>query len=255
MNFYLCRNFFETMKKWILFLMMIFSVHGFRAFGQTITSRDNRAWLGYITQSRISNRLSIWADAHWVSRSFGILRPGLSYHFNNKYNVVTTLGYAHLWIYPAAGNKTFRPEHRLWGQTTASHKYNHFNFSHRLRYDARFRQKLIADKLQDEFNFNYRLRYQFQTKYNLTQQLSAKQKFYGFFADEVLYNVGKEIKNGNRLDQNRLSLGAGVSVRHTAVQLGYLNQLVKSATANTFAMNHHVQLFVLQNFDLRKKHP
>lgn len=233
--------------------MVVLSVNGYHALGQNITSRDNRVWIGYMTQSRISKRFSIWADAHWVSHGFGIIRPGISYHFNNKYNVVTTLGYAHVWIYPAAGNHTIRPEHRLWGQTTASYKLNDFNFSHRLRYDARFRRTIIADQLQNEYNFNYRLRYLFQTKYNLTRQPTAKQKFYGVVSDEVLYNFGKEIKNGNRLDQNRFLLGAGVSVKNMAFQLGYLNQLVKAPTTNTFAMNHHVQLFVYQNFDFRKK--
>ena len=220
---------------------------------QNITSKDTRAWLGYITQSRICNRFSLWNDAHWVSHGFGIVRTGLSYHFNNKSNIITTLGYAHLWIYPAPGKETFRPEHRAWGQTTATQKLNNFNFFHRLRYEARFRRTIVEDHLMNEFNFNYRTRYLFQTKYNLTQNKEAKQKYYGLISDEVAYNFGKEVKNGFRLDQNRISLGAGCVIKNITLQLAYLNQLSKAATTKTYSMNHHAQFLVFHNFDFRKK--
>ena len=241
------------MKRLVYFFIVLSILYTNKSFGQKITNHDERVWLGYLTTTRVSNHFSLWNDAHWVSHGFGIVRTGLSYHFNNKPNMVTTLGYAHLWIYPAAGNKTFRPEHRLWGQTTATHKYSDFNFFHRLRYEARFRQTIVADHLMDEFNFNYRLRYLFQTKYNLTQRKDAKQKFYALVSDEVLYNLGKEIKSDFRLDQNRFSAGAGCSIKNVTIQLAYMNQLVKAAATDTYSMNHHAQLMVFHNFDLRKK--
>lgn len=223
------------------------------AYNQNIVKRDSRLWLGYLTQTKISDRFSIWADAHWVSHGFGIIRPGISYHFNNKANIVSTVGYAHLWIYPAEGNKTFRPEHRAWGQTTSGIKHNNFNFYNRLRYEARFKRTIIEDHLQNEFNFNYRLRYLFQTKYNLTQQKDAKQKFYALMSDEVLYNFGKEIKNGARLDQNRFSVGGGMVKGKTTFQIAYLNQLIENNSTYTFSMNHHIQFLVFQNFSLKKE--
>lgn len=226
----------------------------FQVQSQNITSRDTRLWLGYVTQSRVSDRVSLWNDAHWVSHGFGILRTGVSYHFNNKLNVITTAGYAHLWIYPAKGLQTFRPEHRAWGQTTATHKLNDFNFFHRLRYEARFRGKIIDDHLQNEFNFNYRFRYLLQTKYNLTKQKDARQKFFALVSDEVLLNAGKEITGGFRLDQNRILLGAGCQIKNFTVQAAYVNQLLESNTAHTFAMNHHLQVLAFHNFDFRKKH-
>jgi len=236
-----------------LFLTFLVFALAFKLSGQKITNRDERVWLGYITQTRVSDRISLWNDAHWVSHGFGIARTGVSYHFNNKPNIITTLGYAHLWIYPAAGNRTFRPEHRAWGQTTAAHKFSDFNFFHRLRYEARFRRTIIEDHLMNEFNFNFRTRYLFQTKYNFTQNKEAKQKYYGLISDEVAYNFGKEVKNEFRLDQNRISLGAGCVINNITLQLAYLNQLSKAATTNTYSMNHHAQFLVFHNFDLRKK--
>lgn len=241
------------MKRLISFLLFLLFFITNAALSQNIATHDERVWLGYITQSRVSNRFSLWNDAHWVSNGFGIVRTGLSYHFNNKANIVTTLGYAHLWIYPATGNKTFRPEHRAWGQTTASHRYNHLNFFHRLRYEARFRQMIVDDHLLNEFNFNYRTRYLFQTKYNLTRHKDAKQIFYALLSDEVAYNFGKEIKNGLQFDQNRVSVGAGCTIDNVTLQLAYLNQLVKSASSNVYGMNHHAQFLITHNFDFRKQ--
>ena len=235
------------------FALVVALLIGYSTFAQNIINKDKRVWLGYLTQTKVSDRFSIWADAHWVSKGFGIVRPGLSYHFNNKANIVTTLGYAHLLIYPAAGNKTFRPEHRAWGQTTSSQKLNDLNLFQRLRYEARFRRTIIEDHLQNEFNFNYRFRYLLQTKYNFTKQADARQKFYGLISDEVGFNLGREIKNNFRFDQNRVSIGAGVAFKGATVQLAYLNQLLESNSAKTFNMNHHAQLLVFHNFDLRKK--
>lgn len=219
---------------------------------QKITGRDNRVWLGYVAQTKTSKNLSIWTDAHWVSNGFLILRPGLTWHFNNKANLTTTLGYAHLWIHPAPGNKTYRPEHRAWGQTTASFNFNKLLSYQRLRYEARFRQTIIDDHLQNEFNFNYRLRYLFQIKYRILTESPTKAKPYLLVSDELGYNLGREIKNGFRLDQNRFSAGVGITKGASSLQLAYLNQLLESASSETFSMNHHIQLLLFQNFDLTK---
>lgn len=247
------KNLVDVMKRLTSFLLFLLLFITNAAYSQNIATKSERVWLGYITQARVSDHFSLWNDAHWVSNGFGIVRTGLSYHLNNKANIVTTLGYAHLWIYPAAGNKTFRPEHRAWGQTTASHKHSHFNFFHRLRYEARFRQMIADDHLLNEFNFNYRTRYLFQTKYNFTKRKEAKQKYYGLISDEVAYNLGHEVKNGFRLDQNRVSAGAGCVIKNITFQLAYLNQMSKAATTDTYSMNHHAQFLVFHNFDLRKK--
>ena len=218
---------------------------------QQITGEKGQIWVGYITQSKITDNISWWNDVHWVPESFGLARTGITYHFGKKNQMTTTFGYAFGKIYPPEGNETFRPEHRLWGQTTLSHKHTNFSFLHRLRYEGRFRGKIIEDHLQNEFNFNYRLRYLLQARYYFKNQ--KKGNFYLMASDEVLFNAGHEIKNNFRLDQNRISLGIGYQLKKMTFQLAYMNQMVESNANYTFKMNHNLQLLVFHNFDLRKK--
>ncbi len=103
--------------------------------------------------------------------------------------------------------------------------------------------------MQNEFNFNFRLRYLFQARYFLNQEPDANYKWFLMASDEVLVNIGKEIKDGIRLDQNRISIGAGVQFKNTTIQLAYMNQLIESNTTFNFRMNHNLQLLVFQNFD------
>jgi len=152
-------------------------------------------------------------------------------------------------IYPINGLTTYRPEHRPWRQTTLSHGSKPWSYFHRLRYEGRFRRTIIDDYLQNEFNFNFRLRYLFQARYFLNQEPDANYKWLLMASDEVLVNIGKEIKDGIRLDQNRISIGAGVQFKNTTIQLAYMNQLIESNTTFNFRMNHNLQLLVFQNFD------
>ena len=218
---------------------------------QQITDEKRQIWVGYITQSKFSDSFSIWNDFHWVPESFVIARTGLTYHFSNSLKTTSTLGYAHAWFYPTNQNKTFRPEHRVWGQTTFSHQKESFRFFHRIRYEARFRGVITDDYLQNEFNFNYRFRYLFQTRYYFKNQ--QKNQFFAMASDEILFNAGHEIKNDFRLDQNRISLGIGYQTKTMTFQLAYMNQLIESNIDYSFRMNHNIQLLIFHNFNLSKK--
>jgi hypothetical protein len=68
------------------------------------------------------------------------------------------------------------------------------------------------------------------------------------FSDEILVNVGAEIKNKFRLDQNRVSAGAGIQLKKMTFQLAYMNQLIESPNVLDFRMNHNLQLLVFHNF-------
>lgn len=230
--------------------ILFFSV-SMAIYSQQITAENQQIWVGYITQSKISEPISIWNDFHWVPESFFIARTGLTLHVNNAIKTTSTLGYAHAWFYPPPGNKTFRPEHRVWGQTTFSHQKESFRFFHRIRYEARFRGVITEDYLQNEFNFNYRFRYLLQTRYFFKNQ--QKGQLFVMASNEILFNAGHEIKDGFRLDQNRITLGMGYQIKNVTFQLAYMNQLIESNTDFSFRMNHNVQFLVFHNFELRKK--
>lgn len=233
------------------FVCLLFLTHSLRMHSQEVTSVNTYAWLAYLTQSKVSEKVSIWNDAHWVPESFILVRTGGTLLFKDKLKTTSTLGCALAWFYPPEGNSTFRPEFRLWGQTTISHDAQKFVFYHRLRYEARFRGVIEDDYLLNEFNFNYRIRYLFQTKYFFDSKKEGK--YYIVASDELLFNAGEEIMNGFRLDQNRITLGGGYQIKNMSFQLGYMNQMVKSNTDDTFKMNHNIQLFVFHNFDFTSK--
>ncbi len=239
------------MKLYKISILAVLLITSQIVFSQKITDEKRQYWIGYLTQTKISKPISIWNDFHWVPESFFIARTGLTYHFDNKLKTTTTLGYAHAWFYPSEGNDTYRPEHRIFGQTTFSHKKNSFSFFHRIRYEARFRGVIVDDFLQNEFNFNYRFRYLFQSRYFFTTDKIGN--WFAVASDEILFNAGHEIKNNFRLDQNRISLGLGYQTKNMTFQLVYMNQLIESNTEFSFRMNHNLQLLVFHNFDLSKK--
>ena len=231
----------------IIFLIFIIF---FKATAQNIPISEVRQqfWLGYITDLKFNDKWSLWNDTHWVPGSFFILRTGITKQFK-KQGIKTTLGYGHLWAYPPSDKKTFRPEHRLWGQTTLSYGHKKpWRFLHRLRYEARFRGTIIDDFLINEFNFNYRFRYLFQTKLALNSSSNQQSKWFLSASNEFLFNLGKEIKGDFRLDQNRISFGAGYEINNMTFQLAYVNQLIESNLDYSFRMNHNIQLLVFQNF-------
>lgn len=232
------------MKK-LIFLGLLGSILNLN-FAQ-ITTEKTQVWVGYLTQTKINNRFSLWNDAHFVPQRFLILRTGLTHHWKEP-KITTSLGYAYLWLFPTSSNLPTRHEHRPWGQTTLSHSISSFNIFHRLRYEARFRQKIVDAELLDEFNFNWRLRYLLQSKYFINQQ---KKDFYIYASDELLFDQGNEIMNDFRLNQNRASLGFGYQLKNMTFQVGYMNILQPAPKTSELSVFHTFQLLVFHNFNLK----
>lgn len=240
----------KIFKSFGIGLFVLFSQSLFSQFSET---ENEQFWIGYLTQTKISKNYSLWNDTHWVPDNFYIIRTGLTYHFENKLKITTTLGYALAWFYPLEGNETYRLEQRIWGQTTASHANATFNFFHRFRYEARFRKTIIDDRSTTDYNFNYRLRYLFQMRYNFNKQPQTGNRFYALTADEIMFNAGEEITNHFRLDQNRFSLGMGYQTKNMTFQIAYMKQLILANTSDTFKGNNNLQVFIFHNFDCTKK--
>lgn len=242
----------KSLVKHYVCSILFFVLHQSNA--QTTINQEHQVWAGYMTNVRVSDKWSIWNDTHWVPDLFFLLRTGVTYHFGGKFNVNTTTGYARLWIYPSQKElRTFRPEHRPWGQTTLSYTDGNYRHLFRFRYDARFRHRIANDELIDGYNFNWRLRWMYQVRYYLPQEESSEGRYFFVAANEYLLNVGREINNGIRMDQNRLSLGLGYQLDNVTFQIGYMNFLSKSNGSDTYFMRHTYLFWMFHNFDLRSK--
>lgn len=242
--------------KFSSFWIVVFLIQSGFVLSQTIKEHDNRVWAGYMTEAKINDKFSLWNDTHWMPESFFLLRTGLTFHFDSRFKATTTLGYGRLWIYPSEKEfHTFRPEHRIWGQTTFARKYGALRHFFRFRYEARFRHKLANDELLPGYNFNWRLRWLYQIRYDFPAKDDAKNHFYSVVSDEFLLHAGKEIKNDFRMDQNRLTFALGYQMENISMQLGYMNIVNQSNTKSDLFMKHTLVFWVFHKMDFRKKEP
>lgn len=236
---------------------MVFAIGCFvnKLYSQEDFIYENQVWIGYITDSRVSERVSIWNDAHFVPESFLIVRTGATYRFNfsEKVRGTSTLGFARLWLYSRNDVTPTRNEYRPWGQTTAAFNINKFTITNRLRYDARFKQEIEDNTLLDSYEFNWRLRYFLMVKYPLFINAEKNTEWYVYSFNEILYDTGRNVTNGFRLNQNRFTVGVGYKIDNLKIQLGYLNMIKNPPVDGNKTFANTAMLMVFHNFDFRTK--
>lgn len=237
-------------------ILLVFTI-GFsslESFSQEDFIYENQVWVGYLTNARISDRISIWNDAHFVPESFLILRTGATYHFkyNEKISGTTTLGFARLWLYSRNDLTPTKNEFRPWGQTTASFSLNKFKITNRFRYDARFKQRVENNILLDDYEFNWRLRYFLMASYHISINKEKNTSWYAYSFNEILFDTGEIITNGFRLNQNRFTVGIGYQIKDVKIQVGYINMIKNPPVSGNKIMANTAMLMVFHNFDLRK---
>lgn len=236
-----------------IFCCVILVFFSLKSHSQEDFIYENQVWIGYLTSAKVSDRISIWNDAHFVPESFLIVRTGATYHFNfsEKVRGTSTLGYGRLWLYSRNDITPTRNEFRPWGQTTATFNLNKFRITNRFRYDARFRQKIEDDILLDTYEFNWRLRYFLMAQYPIYKNLEKNTEWYAYFYNEILYDTGKNVTNGFRLNQNRFTVGIGYKFDNLKIQLGYLNMIKNPTTDGSKTFANTAMLMVFHNFDFR----
>lgn len=248
------------MKKAVA-IMLFFMAVGETGYAQKQVAISEQLWLGYIQQTRLTNRWGIWMDANirtkdnWVhGYSVGFLRPGVTYFVSESAGF--TVGYTYGHFFPGNDDRTIAlPEHRPWQQFQWSTAYPKLRVQQRVRLEERFRRKMDGtDKLAEGYNFNYRLRYNFSLSVPLRKNGTAPQKTAFVFNNEVMLNFGKEVIS-NTFDQNRIFGGFNYQLsKNSALQLGYMNTFQQQG-GNRYRSIHTLRLNFLQNFDLRKQSP
>jgi hypothetical protein len=224
------------------------------------TEDVNQIWLGYLNQTRFSNKWGMWADLHLRTKedfasnfSTGIVRLGLTYYVNDATKL--TLGYAYVNHFPAdAHKKISQPEHRPWQQIQWHSKYGKKRMMQWFRLEERYRRKILNDStLADGSNFNWKLRYNFWYDIPLTKKGIVPKAWSFVVNDEVHVNFGKQIVN-NYFDQNRFFAGFKYQLSDlNNIQFGYSNVFVQTAAGNKYRNINVARIFFFQNLDLRKK--
>lgn len=217
----------------------------------------NQVWLGYLNQTRLTNKFSLWLDVHARRTDFldrwatTIVRPGLTYHVSE--NVRLTAGYAYVAHWPAQETQeTIRPEHRLWQQVNWNSKSRKLYLNQWVRLEERFNRNLQNDALQAGYHFNYRVRYLLALLLPLRGEAIEPGVPFAVLNDEIHLNFGKKITY-NYFDQNRFFVGLGYPFRKNLnAQLGYMNLFQQLPAGNRFYNTHTLRLFVFHTLDLRK---
>lgn len=213
------------------------------------TVSQGQVWLGYLTQTRLSEELSLWNDAHFVPEAFYILRTGVSVHLPER--VVVTAGYAFLGLPVGTVTRDLdRREHRPWAQLVYPLRLgDEWGLSNRLRYDARIQRNVEDGEIAPGYGFVNRGRWMLTLRRELPEL--------GFGDGIVPYaSVGNEVLvawdgEGTRLDQNRITAGLGATRRSVALQVSYMNRFVQVGSGRPSVMNHTLVVWVFHEFDLR----
>jgi len=213
-----------------------------------------QVWAGIMTQTRVSDRASLWNDAHFVPDGFFIVRTGATAHLTD--NLTMTGGYAYLGL-PVAGGLTRdlkRTEHRPWGQIVyTSQAAPAVQILNRIRYDARYRRNVTEGALAPGYGLTHRVRFNLNIRVDIEPlRFGDGVTPYVAVGDEVLLNFGPEVVF-NTLDQNRVIGMVGLRRRGIAGQIGYMNRLVQLPTAHRLVMNHTLVGWLFVNIDARKK--
>jgi len=224
------------------------------------TETVNQTWLGYLNQTRFSNKWGMWTDLHLRTKedfttnfSTGIIRLGLTYYINDVTKF--TLGYAYVNHFPAdAHKKISQPEHRPWQQIQWHTKYGKKRMMQWFRLEERYRRKILNDSiLADGSSFNWKLRYNIWYEIPLSKKGIVPKAWSFIINDELHINFGKQIVN-NYFDQNRFFLGLKYQLtEQNNLQFGYSNVFVQTAAGNKYRNINVARVFFFQNLDVRKK--
>jgi hypothetical protein len=256
------KRLYQTMTRFLTLSTVIISitfVAAYQVAGQApekhIHDRE-QLWVGYVNQTRFSDKWGIWTDIHYrttdnlIKRSFQfVFRSGATYYI--KDNLRINLGYAFFHHYPDDGSNTSRMEHRPWQQIWWNQKYPGLSTLQWIRLEQRFIEKVVSDVKENGYDYNFRVRYGYSFMIPLKgKELAAKTPFVAII-NEVFLNLGDRITY-NTFDQNRLFAGFGYQfTSQLNAQLGYMNIYQQQTSGNDYFSTHTVRLSALHSLDLR----
>ncbi len=221
--------------------------------GCAASAQTNEAsgWGAWFHTQKFSNKWGASFDGQFRSAHQGaylknvLLRPSVNYYFDKSKHL--DLGYAYVAANgrTAAGDKTFRPEHRIFQQFIVSHKAaTNTAVTHRFRLEQRF----LGQTTTQPDVFAQRFRYFARAVIPLNKDAVFTRGSFVALQNEAFANVQNKAKiNKHVFDQNRAYAAFGYRLsKMMDVETGYLNQYIKQAEAYT--INHVIQIALYTRF-------
>ncbi len=211
------------MKKPILFLFFIFSIHSATA---QVNESQTGAWYMYFYSLQIKDsqwgiqgdfQYRDWAGLGDMEQL--LLRSGITFR-PKEANILFTLGYANVTSGVPGEITDTSGENRIYQEALVPQKLGRRYFlTHRFRYEQRFVE-----------NQDFRTRYRYMLFFNVPFNKTALEKNAVYLAlyNELFINGQTDIGDGRTtelFDRNRTYLGMGyVLSPKVRVQLGWMNQ-------------------------------
>lgn len=225
------------MKKLITLLVLVISTQFAQA--QNDGQQDLGSWAMLFTKNRISEKMSIHAEAQYRNYEFGsnfnqlLLRTALNYDISDQ--AMASFGYGYI-----ATDTSFEEpegeenvtENRIYQQLVLRNNIGKLKFSHRYRLEQRFINRPITGN-----DTEHRARYFLRLTYPLSE------RFYLTAYDEVFINL-----QAPTFGQNRLYGALGVNLNaNMRFETGFLKNHIGNRNFERF------QAAIFINTDLRKK--
>lgn len=238
-------------KKVVFLFVFIFLSNSIRPSAQQQIEYNYETWWGVMTSVRVSEKWSVWNDAHFVDETFFIYRTGMTYH-NKSDLIVTTAGYSWLRLTtPLSEGRLIRTEHRPWMQTIFRiPSTKKLSTSFRFRYDARFIQNLESGQLAEGFSFNHRWRFNNALRYTWGNVISPKTVLSTSLLNEALFRTGPG-PNGVR-HEHRTHLIGGLSKGPITYSVGYIVRYINISPERA-RLNHGMVFWLTINLNAMKK--
>jgi hypothetical protein len=230
-------------------------------------SDQEHAWINYLGNHKISNKLSIHTEYQW-RRAGGfqnwqqsLMRIGLDYTLNP--NVSLTAGYGWIVNFPYGDQPvlTQYTENRIWQQLNLKGKietkFRTFDIQHRYRLEQRFIEnyfKNSSGNIEKGDNlFRQRVRYRAMVLIPLSKKTMQDKTLFLNLNNEIFLGFGKGIGK-NILDQNRFNAAIGWRFNSNFnIQIGYLNQYIVKSDGIKVERNHTLLTGITYNLDFTKK--
>lgn len=226
------------MNRFIIVIAVALSL-SLQSYSQSRGEEKFGSWFMFFSTNRISEKMSIHAEAQYRTYEFGnnfnqlLLRSGLNYNITDQ--AMVTVGYANIitdgTFTEPAGEENVN-ENRIYQQFVLRNTVGKLKFSHRYRLEQRF-----ITRPQGSNTTEHRARYFLRLTYPLNDS------WFVTAYDEVFINLQNDF-----FGQNRLYGALGYHVNNdVSIQMGYLK--------NDFAVDtfDRFQIAVFINTDFRKK--
>ncbi|SDQ78954.1 Protein of unknown function [Flagellimonas zhangzhouensis] len=215
-------------------------------------------WLQYNNTVLLSEHWSVFgnAGARWRDgfESFSVFfgRVGGRFVLTDHVRVASGFTYVELISNGDRRLAEFRPYEELLVVPTAGKK---FGLSHRFRFEQRFFNPIVDDKIQSDNTFAVRFRYALSTKIPIAKLSKDNPDFklsLGI-SDEVMLNAGKNVVY-NVFDKNRFVITSTVQFsKWMSVALAWNDQFFNTSSAGQYVHTHALWLHVSHTINLSKK--